>query len=92
LEVASLDLFTDTWPLVASGNAPKTPQTKAGRTYHRRKDTDSIDHIDLDEQYTARHLIDVLRARTFAPYPGAYVEVDGKRVYLRLQLMYENDL
>ena len=92
LEIASLDLFIDTWPLVASGNAPKTPQTKAGGTYHRRKDTESIDHIDLGGQYTAKYLIDVLRARTFAPYSGAYIEVDGKRVYLRLQLMYENEL
>lgn len=92
LEKTAFELFSEAWPLVMSGKAPRVSQTKAGGTYHRRKDTDSIDYIDLDGQYTARHLIDVLRARSFSPYPGAYIEVDGKRVYLRLQLMYENDL
>jgi hypothetical protein len=51
-----------------------------------------IDHIDLDRMYTARNLIDVIRARTFSPYPGAYFMHQGRKVYLRLQLLYEEQL
>jgi methionyl-tRNA formyltransferase len=51
-----------------------------------------IDEIDLDRAYPARELIDLLRARTFPPYTGAYVRVGNRKVYLRLQLLYEDDL
>ncbi|MCH8109712.1 MAG: methionyl-tRNA formyltransferase [Chloroflexi bacterium] len=92
LEKTALELFTETWPLVASGNAKREPQPRENGTYHRVKDVREIDRIDLDGQYTARHLINVLRARSFPPYPGAYIEVDGQRVYLRLQLMRESEM
>ncbi len=92
LEKTALELFSETWPLVASGNASRAPQSKENSTYHRVKDVQEIDRIDLDGQYTARHLINVLRARSFPPYPGAFIEVDGQRVYLRLQLVHESDL
>ena len=36
---------------------------------------------------TVRALIDRLRARTFPPHPGCYLEEkDGTRIYLRLWL------
>lgn len=91
LEVASLDLFMETWPLIRSGNAPRIPQVEEG-TSHRVSDVRKIDQIELDREYSARELIDVIRARTYPPYAGAYFEVDGKRIYLRLQLLYEGQL
>jgi len=51
-----------------------------------------IDEIDLDRTYTARELIDIVRARTFPPHRGAYFRVGQRKVYLRLQLFYENDI
>ena len=49
-------------------------------------------HIDLDRRYAARELIDILRARTFPPHPGAYYMHGGRKIYLRLHLMYEDQL
>jgi methionyl-tRNA formyltransferase len=51
-----------------------------------------IDHIDLDRKYAAGELIDIMRARTFPPYPGAYFIHQGRKVYLRIQLLYEEQL
>ncbi len=85
LERASVELFKETWPLIRSGSPPRRPQTGAG-TSHRTADVDRIDRIDLDRSYTARALIDILRARTFPPHDGAYFEVDGRRYQLRLEL------
>ena len=48
--------------------------------------------IDLNGMYKAGDLLDVLRARTFPPFPGAHFEVDGKRVYVRVELSYGPDL
>jgi methionyl-tRNA formyltransferase len=85
LEQAAFALFRDTWPRLRAGDAPRVPQPPGG-TSHRVADVARIDAIDLDHSYRARDLIDILRARTFPPYSGAYFEVDGRRVYMRLEL------
>ena len=85
LEHAGLELFKRSWPRIRSGDAPRFAQPKGG-TYHRARDVENIDRIELDTTYTARELIDLLRARTFPPYPGAYFEQGGRRIYLRLYL------
>ena len=47
------------------------------------------DEIDLLKSYRAEDLINVIRARTFPPYPGAYFMHAGKKIYLRLELSEE---
>lgn len=88
LEKAALELFRDTWPLLKEGRAPRIPQDATRGTYHRTRDVELIDEIDLERTYVARDLINVLRARTFSPYKGAYFKVNGRRVYIRVQLEY----
>jgi len=92
LEDASLELFKNNWHLIKSGCAPRVPQDMTRGTYHRTKDVEKIDFIDLDATYTGRQVIDLLRARTYAPYKGAYVEENGRRIYLRLELIDEKDI
>lgn len=91
LEDASLELFKELWPKIKNGTAPRIPQDSDEGTYHRTKDVEQIDEIDLDATYEAHELINILRARTFPPYKGAYFEADGKRVYLRISLEYEDE-
>jgi len=92
LEHAAFDLFKETWPLISSGQVSRMPQNKTQGTHHFVRDVERIDEIDLARMYNARELIDVIRARTFSPYPGAYFRHDGRKVYLRLQLFYEEQL
>lgn len=89
LERAGVQLFQNTWPLIRASRSPRKRQQGEG-TYHRTCDVERIDHIKLDEKYTARELINILRARTFPPYSGAWFEEDGRRVYLRLELIEED--
>lgn len=89
LEEACVELFKDTWPLIRSGRATRVPQDEREGTYHSTRDVERIDTIDLDRTYTARELIDIIRARTFPPYPGTYFIHEGRKVHLRLQLLYE---
>jgi methionyl-tRNA formyltransferase len=92
LERESEKLFRETWPAIRAGNAPRTPQPKDGGTTHRVGDVKSIDAIDLDGTYTARELLDILRARTFPPFYGAYITdgVRGRKIYLELKLQYDD--
>ena len=91
LERASLELFRDTWPLIKAGETTARPQSPDSGTSHRLKDIGKIDEIKLEKSYRARDLINILRARTYPPYKGAYFEEGGRKVYLRLQLEYEED-
>lgn len=92
LEEASIELFCEVWPKIRSGNVDPIPQDVQAGTYYRKDDVDQIDIIQLDETYLARTLINTLRARTFPPYPGAYILINGRRIYLRLTLIEEADL
>jgi len=89
LKSAAFELFKSTWPLVESGNAPRTKQDATHGTFHRKRDVDAIDEIDPEGLYRAEDLINVLRARTFAPYSGAYFRHKGRKIHLRLQLWEE---
>ena len=89
---ASKNLFMKTWPQIKSGKVRVSEKKREQGTYHIDKDVERIDHIDLESTYIARELINILRARTFAPYPGAYFVHEGQKVHLRLQLIYEEDL
>jgi len=92
LEYTAVELFKETWPLIHSRRPPVIPQNKNKGTYHRLVDVNDIDQIDLNCTYKAGELIDIIRARSFPPYPGAYFWQDGRKVYLRLRLLYEEQL
>jgi len=92
LESACVALFKETWPSVRSGRAPRVPQRAREGTFHSAQSVEQIDCIDLNRTYTGAELIDTIRARTFPPYRGAYFVHEGRRVYLRLQLLYESQL
>ncbi len=55
------------------------------------QDIKDIDEIHLERVYTARDLINMLRARTFAPHDGAYFYDNGRKIYMRLELYYEDE-
>jgi methionyl-tRNA formyltransferase len=92
LELASLELFSETWPAVCAGNPPRVAQDPAAGTSHRACDLEHIDEIDLEAVCKAGDLINLLRARTFMPYRGAYFRSGGRRVYVSLQLAYGEEV
>lgn len=91
LEAACVDLFRDTWPRLREGRVEGTPQAVEEGTVHRKADLESLDRIDLDRSYTGREMVNILRARTFPPYPGAFFVHEGRRVHVRLSLEYGDE-
>jgi methionyl-tRNA formyltransferase len=90
LEVEGLGLFKDTWPSIRAGTSSRRAQPAGLMSYHRARDVERIDEIDLEKSYRAEDLLNVIRARTFPPYRGAYFVHAGKKVYLRLDLSEED--
>jgi methionyl-tRNA formyltransferase len=91
LEDASVSLFREAWPAFKAGKAGAIGPPSGAGTYHRTRDVDAIDEIDLDRTYTGRELIDLLRARTFPPYRGAFFRTPKGKVFLRLGLEYREE-
>lgn len=85
LEAASLELFREAWPRVRAGQIRPIPQNSEG-TAHYVRDVEKLDAIDLDAHYTARQLIDILRARTFPPYRGAYFRDGRRKIFVEIRL------
>ena len=87
-----LPLFQESWPLIREGKNQRLQQDESLATFHKAKDLKTLNEIGLDQTYTARELINLLRARTFPPHPASYfVTEDGRKVYVRLQLEYAPD-
>lgn len=55
------------------------PQIGEG-TFHYGSELDKNAFIDLEREYTARELLNIMRARSFSPHPGAYF-YDGNEKY-----------
>jgi methionyl-tRNA formyltransferase len=91
LESAGLALLQEAWPAIANGKFKRTPQPADSATSHKSSDVARIDEIDLQKSYKAEDLLNILRARTFPPYAGAFFRRDGRKVYIRIQLEEESD-
>jgi methionyl-tRNA formyltransferase len=85
LEEACHAVFVEAWPRLRDGSAPRIPQRGEG-SFHRVRDVEKIDEIDPERAYRAGELIDILRARTFPPYSGAYIRRGSRKVTLRVDL------
>jgi methionyl-tRNA formyltransferase len=90
LEERAMELLSETWPEIINGRAVPRPQPRTGGSAHRMRDVEQIDEIDLDKQYKARDLINILRARTFPPYRGAYFVKAGRKILVTIQLRYDD--
>ena len=92
LEKAGIDLFMKTWPDVEAGTIKLQPQDSTEGKVYKRQDVGRVDQIDLNKTYKARDLINILRARTFPPYKGAYfINEKGEKVLMELKLSCEED-
>lgn len=87
-----VDLFKETWPLIREGKNSRTPQDHSKATGHKKAEVAEISRIDLDRTYQASDLINLLRARTYPPYPSAYYVENEKQIYVQVELLREDQL
>lgn len=86
IERACVELFKQTWPSIESGTVEAAPQTESDATYHYKSDFVDLCRIDPEQTYEAKELIDRLRALTFPPFNNAFLEVDGERYYIEIDI------
>jgi len=86
LEDAQFELFTDSWPEIESGEVETTPQDDTAGRYHSKADFVELCELDPDEELSVKTLLDQLRALTFPPFDNAYLDVDGERYYVDVEI------
>jgi methionyl-tRNA formyltransferase len=73
-------LFQDTYPTLRNLEFARHPQPPRDGSFHRASELEAASRLGLDDTYTARALLNLLRARTFPPHPACWF-TDGGRTY-----------
>jgi methionyl-tRNA formyltransferase len=82
-----VSLFKDNWQSILNKDIPRKPQLPDTGTYHQSKDLHLASEIKLAKNYTGKELLNILRARTFPPHPGAwFLGEDGKQYQARIHI------
>ena len=72
-------LFMDRFDEIKAGRIPRIPQDLTLGSSHRAHELEPASRIELDKNYSARSLLNLLRARTFPPHPAvSFVEGDTR--------------
>lgn len=84
------DLLIENRDSILSLDFPRYRPNVEGK-YHFGKELGIATKINLDEKYTARELLNLLRGRTFPPYPAAYFSEDGSTYEVRIEISKKSD-
>lgn len=71
-------------------NGKYQPKDNKGGTIHFAKEFKQLCKLDLNKEYKAKDLINILRALTYPPYNNAYfIDGNGEKVYIEVKLTKE---
>lgn len=83
---AMVELFIRAYPSIRRGQFHREPQNDQLASFHHSSEMDRESRLELDRQYTARQLLNLLRARTFAGHPACWFEDQGERYEVRIDI------
>jgi methionyl-tRNA formyltransferase len=69
-QLGMIDLFEESYDKLMRDEYQRKKQDLSKGTFHLAKELEPVSIIDLDKSYKARDLINLIRARTFAPHPA----------------------
>lgn len=76
-QTAMFELFTESYAQIRVGKFSRTKQKAAEGSIHYAKELEVASKIELTKNYSAKELLNLIRAKTFPPHPGAWFEDDG---------------
>ncbi|WP_349597540.1 formyltransferase family protein [Thalassospira sp. NFXS8] len=83
---AMVELVKMAWPTIRHGDIPAIPQSANAGSFHFASELENASHIDLDKFYQGREILNLLRARTFSPHPGCWIEEDGQKYEISIRI------
>lgn len=85
-QAAMLQLLTEIYPVLRKGQFTPIPQDVENGSFHRASELEFASKIDLDKDYLARDLLNLLRARTFEGHPGCWFDDAGSRYEIAIKI------
>jgi methionyl-tRNA formyltransferase len=79
-------LVEETYPNLRRLQFVAVPQNMEHGSYHHSSEIDRACELDLDATYTARRLLNLLRARTFPGHPSCYFEDESGLFEVRVHI------
>lgn len=79
-------MFCDIYPTLREGYIHSTPQEKGVGSFHHSSELEKASHIDLEQMYQGRDILNLLRARTFEGHPGCWFEDNGNRYEISIKI------
>jgi methionyl-tRNA formyltransferase len=89
---ATCSLFRSTYPHLQKGCFKGTPQDFSKGSFHWGKELEEASLIDLDKTYTARELLNLIRARTFKGKPACRFREGDEEFEVRLAISKVNKM
>ncbi len=86
---AVLDLFREYYTQITSDNISSSPQVLKNKNikyHHSRSEIQAASEVKLDKKYSAKDLLNLIRARTFAPHPAAWFKDAGEKYEVRINI------
>ena len=84
-----VELFKEIFPKLKNNQLDSIKQKKDTGVYHKASELDQISEIKLEENYKARDLLNILRARMFPPHPSTFFYDDGKKYSIKITIKEE---
>ncbi len=81
-----INLFCETYPKIKEGSAKEIEVNWNEETFHFGNELEATCHIELDEKYKARDLLNILRGRMFKGKGAAYFLDDGKKYRISVEI------
>ena len=71
-QTAMLELFIDSYHKIRNGNYERKKQDLTKGSFHLANELENACFIDLNKDYKAADLLNIIRAKTFKPHSGAW--------------------
>jgi methionyl-tRNA formyltransferase len=79
-------LFRESYPSMRQLRFDRRKQNLEAGSFHKANELEAASRIDLERPYTARQLLNLMRARTFAGHPGCWFDDEGSTYEVRVQI------
>jgi methionyl-tRNA formyltransferase len=81
-----VDLFKEKFADLQAGNFSRHKQDKMTGSFHWGKEIEEASKIDLEKQYKAKNLLNIIRARSGFPAGAAWFVDNGKKYEVRIEI------
>ncbi|GAC20819.1 formyltransferase family protein [Paraglaciecola arctica] len=81
-----VDLFQLAYIKLKSGHTACKPQDISMGSFHQSSELEQASQINLEKQYRARDLLNLLRARTFSGHPSCWFVDDGSKYEVTIKI------